>query len=147
MEFEETRFRFYRHTKGNKKKGTFKVLNEGWLNYADYTTPRDYPDTKMGEVYKIHYSNGTLTIDENEIDVDLAKSIVVDKEVKKGDIIGFTGSTGNSYQGKKMNHLHFGVSLAGVPQHPYETLKEYIGLDASGETNTKQDGTTRSSEW
>lgn len=69
-------------------------------------------------------------------------------EVKKGQIIGYTGSTGNSYQGKKANHLHFGITLDGSPQLPYEILKEYINIDEDGiETSKKQDGVTSSGKW
>ncbi|MEM8940423.1 MAG: M23 family metallopeptidase [Bacteroidota bacterium] len=123
--------------------------------FFTFATPSVHTDVKLKQQYKIHYDNGILKIDQNEIDVELARSIAKEYEkeddgleVKKGQIIGYTGSTGNSYQGKKMNHLHFNAYLQWKSVLPYETFKEYFGLDIEGtETSEKQDGVTPSSEW
>ncbi|WP_062056553.1 M23 family metallopeptidase [Aquimarina longa] len=151
MQFEETRFRFY------NKKNRKVVADHGWLNYNDFLTPKQWkdPDTiikdpKTGkqETFTIHYSDGILKIDQNEIDVQLAMSIDRNDEVEKGQIIGYTGSTGNSYQGKRANHLHFNTYIKGEGVQPYEQFKEYFGLDIEGtETSKKQDGVTSSSKW
>jgi len=149
MEFQETRFRFYNW---KDKNGT----EYGWLNYADYTTPKKYTDAKVGETYTISYNGSELKIDNNVIDVDLVLTIKKDfdanskkgLDVEKGQIIGYTGSTGNSYQGKKMNHLHFNTYVKGKGVQPYEKFKEYIGLDVEGtDTSNKQDGLKSSSKW
>ncbi|WP_025740805.1 MULTISPECIES: LysM peptidoglycan-binding domain-containing protein [Aquimarina] len=157
MQFEKTRFRFY-----NKKKKTI-LPNHGWLNYKDFLSSKEWKDpdtiiidpiTGKQEVFKIHYSNGILKIDNNEIDVGLISSITNQFEadnyvkVKKGQIIGYTGSTGNSYQGKKRNHLHYNTYIKWKGVQPYEKFKDYINLDISGtETSKKQDGVTPSSKW
>lgn len=144
MEIENDKFRFYNNYKNSKN-----VTNDGWLNYNDLEP--ELKDPLVGEVYKMSYDqkNKTLLIDKNTIDIKVAKSIYKGKKVKKGDVIGYTGSTGNSYQGKDKNHLHFGIKKSnGVRIDPFELLKEYINFDSSGEeTHKKQDGITPSSEW
>jgi len=145
MEFEKTRFRFFKY--GN---------TEGWLNYEDYKIKKKYTDPKKGEIYTIHYDGSNLRIDNNIIDVDLMLDVKNGFEnsngkglsVIKGEIIGYTGSTGNSYQGKKINHLHFNTYINWKSVFPYEEFKDYFSFDASGvETSTKQDGVTSSSKW
>ena len=154
MEIKNDRFRFY-----NNYKKSEKVINDGWLDYNELNSILE--DPLVGETYKIFYNeqNKTLQIDKNIIDIKLAIDFTkkyneckINKkpfQVKKGDIIGYTGSTGNSYQGKNKNHLHFGVKKSnGSRINPYELLKEYINLDSSGEeTHRKQDGITPSGEW
>ncbi|MEM8940450.1 MAG: hypothetical protein AAGC64_14015, partial [Bacteroidota bacterium] len=149
MQFEKIRFRFYNQ---NSSGSTGK--DYGWLNYSDFATPSVHTDIKLKQQYKIHYDNGILKIDNNEIDVELALGILnsFDEnqkvDVKKGQIIGYTGSTGNSYQGKKMNHLHFNTYINWKSVLPYETFKEYFSLDIEGtETSKKQDGVTSSGKW
>lgn len=122
--------------------------DHGWLKYSDFTTAKQFTDPKKKETYTIHYNNGILKIDQNEIDVELALQIEEGDTVKKGQIIGYTGSTGNSYQGKRANHLHFNTYINYKSVLPYEQFKDYFGLDASGtETSKKQDGVTPSSKW
>lgn len=142
MEIEKSKFRFY-----NNYKNSSKVLNNGWLNYKDIKTP--FKDPIANETYSISHSSNNLKIDNNTVDVNLALKIKNGKKVKMGQIIGYTGSTGNSYQGKKMNHLHFGIKDdKGTRISPYELLEEYINLDESGVvTSKKQDGVTPSSDW
>ncbi|MEM8940457.1 MAG: hypothetical protein AAGC64_14055, partial [Bacteroidota bacterium] len=53
--------------------------------------------------------------DQNEIDVELALTINENDRIKKGQIIGYTGSTGNSYQGKRRNHCT--LVLAWIISH------------------------------
>ena len=142
MQFEETRFRFFRYV----KKGV--IEDEGWLNYEDYRVEKQYTDPKNKEAYTISYNGSELKIDNNVIDVDLVLSIEKNMKVEKGQIIGYTGSTGNSYQGKKMNHLHFNTYVKGKGVQPYEKFKEYIGLDVEGtDTSSKQDGLRSSGKW
>ncbi|MEM8940452.1 MAG: hypothetical protein AAGC64_14025, partial [Bacteroidota bacterium] len=98
MQFEETRFRFYnQNSKGEE--GDY-----GWLKYSDFATPSVHTDIKLSQKYNMHYDDGILKIDQNEIDVELALTINENDRIKKGQIIGYTGSTGNSYQGKRRNH-------------------------------------------
>ncbi|MFC5046164.1 hypothetical protein ACFSTE_04650 [Aquimarina hainanensis] len=149
MQFEKTRFRFYNQNSNGK------LGDHGWLNYNDFATTKQFTDPKKKETYTIHYDNGILKIDQNEIDVELALNIkneydlnIKTLKVKKGQIIGYTGSTGNSYQGKKANHLHFNTYINYKSVLPYEEFKEYFNLDISGtETSKKQDGVTPSSKW
>ncbi|QKX06115.1 hypothetical protein HN014_14760 [Aquimarina sp. TRL1] len=142
MQFERTRFRFYNQNSNGK------LGDHGWLNYNDFATVKQFTDPNKKETYTIHYDNGILKIDQNEIDVELALKVTRDLDMKKGQIIGYTGSTGNSYQGKKANHLHFNTYINNKSVLPYEEFKEYFGLDISGgETSKKQDGVTPSSKW
>ncbi|OED43149.1 hypothetical protein AB832_02715 [Flavobacteriaceae bacterium (ex Bugula neritina AB1)] len=148
MEIKKDKFRFY-----NNYKNDPKIKNDGWKNYSGLENP--LIDPIVEESYEVSYNGSELKIDKNIIDIDIVTKIndlfeskgVV--EVKKGDIIGYTGSTGNSYQGKKRNHLHFGIKDAGGNRiSPYELLEQYFNLDESGgETSSKQDGETPSSEW
>ncbi|MFD0992989.1 hypothetical protein [Tenacibaculum geojense] len=147
MEFESDKFRFF-----NNYKNSSQVQNDGWVNYTDLGS--SYTDPLKNQTYNISYDGSTLQIDENFVDIDLITTLndkfKADNSLKinKGQIIGYTGSTGNSYQGKKANHLHFNTYIDWKSVLPYETFKEYIGLDISGtETSKKQDGVTPSSEW
>ncbi len=137
MEFKEKQFRFHNFN------------GDGWLNYEDYSTPDEYDDPKItGESYMIHYTGSTLKIDSNVIDLSKARSIKRKSSVKKGQIIGYTGSTGNSHQGKKSNHLHYNVYIDWKSELPYKIFKEYIGFDPTGKkTSSKQDGETSSGKW
>ncbi|MCF6350612.1 MAG: M23 family metallopeptidase [Flavobacteriaceae bacterium] len=148
MQFEETKFRFY----NQNSKGVIGS-EYGWLNYLDYNTPQKFNDPKKEETYTIHYDNGILKIDQNEIDVTLTLEIknLIDNnnsKVEKGQIIGYTGSTGNSYQGKKQNHLHYNTYVNSKGVQPTVLFKDYINIDIEGiETNSKQDGETSSGKW
>ena len=141
MQIEKERFRFYNNY------GSKNVLNDGWLKYTELT--EELIDPIMKEKYKMQYSGTKIQIDNNTIDIDIAIMIEDKMMVKKGQIIGYTGSTGNSYQGKAKNHLHFGVKdMSEKRISPYELLKKHIKLDISGkETSKKQDGITPSSKW
>ncbi|MFC5046160.1 hypothetical protein ACFSTE_04670 [Aquimarina hainanensis] len=142
MQFDKTRFRFYNQNSNGK------LGDHGWLNYNDFAMAKQFTDPNKKETYTIHYDNGILKIDQNEIDVELALKVTRDLDVKKGQIIGDTGSTGNSYQGKKANHLHFNTYINYKSVLPYEEFKEYFNLDISGgETSKKQDGVSPSSKW
>ncbi len=149
MEIESDKFRFY-----NNYKNDPKIVNDGWKNYSELKSP--LIDPIVNESYNVSYDGSGLKIDNNIVDIDLIVSTINDKfeaddyvDVKKGQIIGYTGSTGNSYQGKKRNHLHFGIRDAnGHRISPYELFDQYINLDESGvETSNKQDGITPSGKW
>ncbi|MFD0992991.1 M23 family metallopeptidase [Tenacibaculum geojense] len=141
IKFKEEKFRFC----NDYKSKTFR--NKGWLNYSSLGSV--FSDPYNNETYKISFDGIFLEIDNNIIDVELAKNISKGKKVKKGDIIGYTGSTGNALQPKDNNHLHFGIRNQDRARiSPYEMFKEYVNLDASGvETNKKQDGKTPSNQW
>ncbi|MEM8940421.1 MAG: M23 family metallopeptidase [Bacteroidota bacterium] len=154
MQFEKTRFRFF------TKKGNSSSNDYGWLNYDDFLVPQEKwqdPDRRnllKDESYFIHYNNGILKIDQNEIDIEQALKFAKGSPVKKGEIIGFTGSSGNSYQGKHLNHLHFnlyikdGSKVLSIPPYEDKRFKEYYTFDVSGEeTSKKQDGLTSSENW
>ncbi len=143
------KFRFF-----NNYKNSSKVKNDGWVNYNDLGS--SYTDPMVSETYKVNYNSSILQIDNNVIDINLIVNTINSKfdsdnyvKVKKGQIIGYTGSTGNSYQGKSKNHLHFGIKNSkGNRVSPYELLENYINLDASGlETSSKQDGVKPSGQW
>ena len=138
---EKNKFRFYNNY------GSKNVPKDGWLNYNELE--EELIDPIVGEKYKINKLGSLLVIDNNTIDITIATSIKKGATVKKGQIIGYTGSTGNSYQGKNKNHLHFGIKdMSGKRISPYELLEKYINLDIEGEdTSKKQDGSTSSSKW
>ena len=45
------------------------------------------------------------------------------KKVRKGDIIGFVGKTGNAANKNIAPHLHFEIRKDGVPQDPRDLMK------------------------
>jgi len=96
------------------------------------------------------YSGAILTIDTNKMDISKDRAIKENKKVKQGDVIGYTGSTGNSYQGKSKNHLHFGIKDKSTNKRiaPYSLIPDYITFDPTGKkTSALQDGVTPSSKW
>ena len=78
-----------------------------------------------GKVIKIEHKDGYVTLYAHQSRLK-AK---VDDIVKKGDIIGFVGSTGIS----TAPHLHFGVYKDGFPIDPMLNLVEFSPKELKGE--------------
>jgi murein DD-endopeptidase MepM/ murein hydrolase activator NlpD len=64
----------------------------------------------------IDHENGTHTLYAHLSRVQLR----VGQEVKKGQVFGFTGSTGHSTG----PHLHYEVHVNGAPVNPYRYLRQ-----------------------
>jgi murein DD-endopeptidase MepM/ murein hydrolase activator NlpD len=76
---------------------------DGKVIYSDW-------ETGYGKVIKIAHSNNIETIYGHCNSLNTKKN----QNVKKGDIIGYVGSTGNSTG----PHLHFEVRISGKPVDP-----------------------------
>ncbi len=80
--------------------------------------PEDYKTGKAqygpGNFVKIRYQNGTEVTDMHLSSV----KVKIGDQVKRGQIIGVTGNTGNS----EAPHLHHEVSRNGKSVQPLETL-------------------------
>jgi len=144
MEIQKNKdlFRFY------NSYGSKKVLNDGFIDLNQLSA--SFKDPIVGEIYKMSYSGAILTIDTNKMDISKDRAIKENKKVKQGDVIGYTGSTGNSYQGKSKNHLHFGIKDKSTNKRiaPYSLIPDYITFDPTGKkTSALQDGVTPSSKW
>ncbi|WP_062057092.1 M23 family metallopeptidase [Aquimarina longa] len=107
-----------------------------------------------GKGYKVTYNPtaNTLTIDKMVVDLDIAKKTFkkgTSTLFKKGDVVGYVGMTGNAVQHRNTAHLHlFMYDIAeGKEKEPMKLLKDYINNEEEGDTMSKQDGYTPSSEW
>ncbi|MDP2704123.1 MAG: peptidoglycan DD-metalloendopeptidase family protein [bacterium] len=60
---------------------------------------------------------------------DVAPDVVPGKMLRRGDLIGYVGNTGNAR--RSLPHLHFGIYYKGVATNPYPRLTRGFSLEES----------------
>ncbi len=125
------------------KKGEAK-----YYKYEDYlvTDKITIPTSGTFEVTYNKQAN-TLKIDNMVIDLNIAKKNFNGKDIKKGQVVGYVGLTGNALQDRKTSHVHLAMYRNGKEIDPSPLLKDYITDDVKGETKNLQDGKTPSSDF
>ncbi|NQT06360.1 MAG: M23 family metallopeptidase [Candidatus Omnitrophica bacterium] len=78
-----------------------------------------FDEDGYGRYVKIYHGGGLTTLYAHLADT----TIIWQRPVKRGEVIGRTGNTGNARFKAVRPHLHFEVRKSGVPQDP---MKGYI---------------------
>jgi murein DD-endopeptidase MepM/ murein hydrolase activator NlpD len=75
--------------------------------------------TGYGKYVLIYHPDGMLTLYSHLYDWNIQSA----KKVKRGDVIGFVGKTGNAKSKLMEPHLHFEIRKDNIPQDPKNLMR------------------------